>query len=97
MLLTDTPLSAGTFVAERLRASVEARRFEVHEQLVTVTASFGLACTEDIIGELTPEALIDAADRALFASKDAGRNCVHMCESGPIVRVSGGDSLIEGL
>ncbi len=95
VLLTDTPLSAGTFVAERLRASVENRRFEVHDQLVTVTASFGLACTENIVGEVTPEALIDAADRALFASKDAGRNCIHMCEGGQIVRVAGSGALIE--
>ena len=95
VLLTDTPLSAGTFVAERLRASVENRRFEVQDQLVTVTASFGLACTENIVGEVTPEALIDAADRALFASKDAGRNCVHMCEGGQIVRATGSSTLPE--
>ncbi len=95
VLLTDTPLSAGTFVAERLRASVENRRFEVHDELVTVTASFGLACTENIVGDVTPEALIHAADRALFASKDAGRNCVHICEGGQIVRVTGSGALIE--
>jgi diguanylate cyclase (GGDEF)-like protein len=95
VLLTDTPLSAGTFVAERLRASVENRRFDVHDELVTVTASFGLACTENIVGDVTPEALIHAADRALFASKDAGRNCVHICEGGQIVRVAGGGALIE--
>jgi len=95
VLLTDTPLSAGTFVAERLRASVENRRFEVHDQVVTVTASFGLACTENIVGNVTPEALIDAADRALFASKDAGRNCIHICEGGQIVRVTGSAGLIE--
>ena len=95
VLLTDTPLSAGTCVAERLRASVENRRFEVHDQVVTVTASFGLACTENIVGNVTPEALIDAADRALFASKDAGRNCIHICEGGQIVRVTGSAGLIE--
>ncbi len=95
VLLTDTPLSAGSFVAELLRASEENLRFEVHDQLVTVTASFGLACTENVVGDVTPEALIDAADRALFASKDAGRNCVHMCEGGQIVRVAGSGALIE--
>ncbi len=95
VLLTDTPLSAGTFVAERLRTSVENRRFDVHDELVTVTASFGLACTENIVGDVTPEALIHAADRALFGSKDAGRNCVHICEGGQIVRVAGGGALIE--
>ncbi len=95
VLLTDTPLSAGTFVAERLRASVENRRFEVYDQLVTVTASFGIACTENIVGEVTPEALIDAADRALFASKDAGRNCVHISEGGQIIRATGSGDVIK--
>lgn len=92
LLLTDTPLSAGTFVAERLRTSVENRRFEVHGKVVTVTTSFGLACTENIAGEVTPEAVIDAADRALFASKDAGRNCVHLCDGTEIIQVTGNES-----
>ncbi len=91
LLLTDTPLSSGVYVAERLRASVEAREFEVRGKSVTVTASFGLGCTENIIGEITPQSLIDAADRALFASKDAGRNCVHMCKGDKLTRVTASD------
>jgi diguanylate cyclase (GGDEF)-like protein len=78
LLLTNTTLEAGLFVAERLRSSIEGRNFEVHGEVVNLTASFGLTCTEDFEGERTPESLIRAADRALYASKDAGRNCVHI-------------------
>ena len=78
LLLTNTTLEAGLFVAERLRSSIEGRNFEVHGEVVNLTASFGLTCTEDFEGERTPENLIRAADRALYASKDAGRNSVHI-------------------
>jgi len=86
VLLIDTSLSAASFVAERLRSSVEASEFQVRKARIRVTASFGLACTENVGSELSPETLIHAADRALFASKDAGRNCIHLCNEGQIVR-----------
>ena len=87
ILLMDTPLAAAMFVGERLRTSVESRRFEADGKSATVTASLGLACTDNLPGELTPERLIEAADQALFASKDAGRNCIHMADDGCIVPV----------
>lgn len=91
VLLTDTGLKAGAFVAERLRASVETKRFETHGQPVTVTASFGLACSDEVNGPLTPETLVGAADRALYASKDAGRNCVHLLKRSETIAIPRGD------
>jgi diguanylate cyclase (GGDEF)-like protein len=88
VLLTDTALQPGSIVAERLRMSVESRQFEAHGKLVMVTASFGLACTENLPGPLDPESLINSADRALFASKAAGRNCVHLCDGSEILPVT---------
>jgi len=78
ILLTNTNLKAALFVAERLRSSIESRAFEAHGEVVNITASFGLACTDDFEGERTPENLMRAADKALYASKDAGRNCIHI-------------------
>jgi diguanylate cyclase (GGDEF)-like protein len=78
ILLTNTSLKAGLFVAERLRSSIESRHFEAHDDVVTITASFGIVCTEDFEAERTPENLMRAADKALYASKDAGRNCIHV-------------------
>jgi len=56
---------------------------------VSVTASFGVACSEEIGPVLTPEELIRAADVALYASKDAGRNCVHVYRNGELLLTTG--------
>lgn len=85
VLLTDTQLKAAAFVSERLRASFENHHFEAHGEDVVVTASFGVSCTRDLGDELTAENLLGAADRALYASKDAGRNCVHVSTESGIV------------
>jgi diguanylate cyclase (GGDEF)-like protein len=90
VLLTDTNMKAAIYVAERLRASAESRSFDSRSGSVTVTASFGMACTDDMTGELTPEALINAADVALYASKDNGRNCVHLNRNGELIRCESG-------
>jgi diguanylate cyclase (GGDEF)-like protein len=82
ILLTDTPTAAALQVTERLRVAVEAQSFELRGRRISVTASFGVACSEDLGGELTPEAMFSAADRALYASKDAGRNCIHVSRGG---------------
>ena len=78
VMLIDTNHQAAVHVAERLRMAVEARRFEAHGEIIGVTASLGFACTQDLGDQLTPEAIIEAADRALYAAKDAGRNCTFM-------------------
>ncbi len=89
ILLTDTNLKAAEFVSERLRASIESRLYEARNDVVRVTGSFGVACTEDLECELTPGSLIQAADRALYASKEAGRNCVHLFRRGQLVQLPG--------
>ena len=89
ILLTDTNLKAAEYVSERLRASIESRLYEARTEVVRVTASFGVSCTEDLECELTPGSLIQAADRALYASKEAGRNCVHLFRRGELVQIPG--------
>jgi diguanylate cyclase (GGDEF)-like protein len=89
ILLTDTNLRSAMYVSERLRSSTESRHFEARTEVVSVTASFGVACTEDLGAELTPEELIRAADAALYASKDAGRNCVHLFRNGELLLTTG--------
>jgi diguanylate cyclase (GGDEF)-like protein len=89
ILLTDTNLRSAVHVSERLRMSAEGRHFEARSEIVSVTASFGVACSEEIGPELTPEELIRAADVALYASKDAGRNCVHVYRNGELHLTTG--------
>jgi diguanylate cyclase (GGDEF)-like protein len=62
-------------IAERLRASVEGTVVEYFDgrKLGSVTISIGAA---ELQAGATPEAFIEAADRALYRAKDAGRNRV---------------------
>jgi diguanylate cyclase (GGDEF)-like protein len=91
LLLTDTQLEGATGLCERLCAAVEQRMFVVRDEQVTVTASFGVTTTEELDGELTPEALLGAADAALYASKQGGRNCIHAKTREGFVRIGNGD------
>ncbi|WP_196801295.1 GGDEF domain-containing protein [Bordetella sp. FB-8] len=59
--------------AEALREAVQRLRFSVQGQSVGITVSIGVAARE---GLDTPQALIGAADAALYAAKRAGRNRV---------------------
>lgn len=61
-------------IAEKLRMTIAEFPFEHHGQTVRVTISQGIA--EFPAHGTTPEALIAAADRALYAAKAAGRNNV---------------------
>lgn len=70
--------------AEQWRALLAAEPLRVGADAIACTASFGVAA-------LTPEtrdpaALVAAADRALYAAKDAGRNQVVRCSLGTVVR-----------
>lgn len=59
-------------VAERIRQSIEAMKIDIGGQVVSVTASFGIASAEE--GFETREAMVAKADRALYAAKETGRN-----------------------
>ncbi|MHC4106826.1 MAG: sensor domain-containing diguanylate cyclase [Planctomycetota bacterium] len=72
-------------MAESLRKALEARPMDlragnVGTDSVAVTASFGVAVLEPAVVEVlaSPHRLIQAADGALYAAKQAGRNCVRV-------------------
>ena len=75
VVLPDTALDTALAVAERLRAGVAEARIALPEpeQEIAVTVSIGLA--EARPGS-TAAALLDEADRQLYAAKNGGRNCV---------------------
>jgi diguanylate cyclase (GGDEF)-like protein len=80
ILLPNTALAGAMHVAEQLRAGIEA--LALHHPSVPsgrITASFGVASTVPRDGELS-EALLEAADRALYRAKSEGRNRV--CAAG---------------
>ena len=68
MLLTNTNEDEAARVAEKLRAGIE-------ELALGVTTSCGVAATIPLDVEAW-STLHAEADRALYAAKNAGRNCV---------------------
>ncbi len=78
-----TPLSdaAGTVrVAERIRAGIEATKFDTAAGELRLTMSFGVSSRDDGHTRDT-EALLQAADAALYRAKAAGRNRVELATS----------------
>lgn len=74
LLLPQTNREAALEVAERLRSRVEALRFETDRGVLQVTISLGVAMSRPELASLA--VLIDRADQAMYAAKQAGRNRV---------------------
>ena len=72
LLLPEMALADGIRFAERLRADVEAARFEFDGMTIPVTISGGVAgASSDMPG---PDRFVAAADELLYAAKRNGRN-----------------------
>lgn len=70
IILKDSSLQQAAEVAEKLRQAI------ARECSDGVTASFGVAQLDQGNADASPEALLGRADAALYAAKQAGRNCV---------------------
>jgi len=79
VVLPQTPLDGAARLAERMRAGIEALRIPRvdGEGEIRVTASFGVASAS---GGMEEEALIAAADAALYCAKRGGKNRVELAE-----------------
>ncbi len=71
VLLPQTTIEEGEFIAERIRHRIESTRFP-HRQ---VTVSIGIAVLSPEVNSVA--SLIHAADTALFEAKRSGKNNVH--------------------
>jgi diguanylate cyclase (GGDEF)-like protein len=63
-------------LAERARQALAAEPVRVGDVSIDLTLSVGAAL--GTTGQRTPDALVHAADQALYEAKDAGRNCVRI-------------------
>jgi diguanylate cyclase (GGDEF)-like protein len=68
--------AAARVVGEQLRAAVERLQFEWEGQVLRLTVSVGVAAR--INADEAPASTVDRADKALYAAKRGGRNCVQV-------------------
>ncbi|MEO1820543.1 diguanylate cyclase [Pseudomonas sp.] len=74
VLLPGTTLDGAAQFAERLRSSIERQQLDYQGSPLTFTISLGVATlTDNMAGYLT---LLERADKALYQSKEGGRNQV---------------------
>jgi two-component system cell cycle response regulator len=75
IVMPETAMAVATRIAERVRSTVEAAKFPIEggARSIGVTTSVGLA---ERGADANPDALLRRADKALYASKSAGRNRV---------------------
>jgi diguanylate cyclase (GGDEF)-like protein len=76
ILLSETNEASAVILAERLRETVSETSFETEKGIVKVTISIGVASIDIDCTNL--EDLFRHSDQALYAAKNAGRNCVRI-------------------
>lgn len=74
MVLRDSSLPEGLALAEDLRQSLERQQLAFDNKPLRLTASFGVACAS--LDHMDIDALMGAADEALYKAKHNGRNRV---------------------
>jgi diguanylate cyclase (GGDEF)-like protein len=77
MILPRTSMVDGYNQAERIRQQIADYRFTADDQVLSVTASFGIASFPES-GAEDAESLIRLADRALYRAKRTGKNRVEL-------------------
>ena len=82
LILRETDLEGANIMAERVREEIESLHLRNKSQLVSVTASFGVVSSTLCMNpcDLSSKWMIESADRALYASKEGGRNRVSTAE-----------------
>lgn len=73
MLLPDTDAATAEIIAERIRKGIEIMAIEYEGQKMSITLSLGVA-QYDPNRDLTGKSVIDRADKAMYLSKQSGRN-----------------------
>jgi len=82
VLLPNTEIHGALYVAENIRKQVEEISFHVNTTRVPVTISIGVAC-EVPLNKKEMNRLLSIADKALYRSKEEGRNRVSVFGESP--------------
>ncbi|KQQ13380.1 diguanylate cyclase [Methylobacterium sp. Leaf123] len=81
VLLRETDVQGAAIFADRIRQTVAGTVFEPDGQCLRATISIGMAGAEVTDDDI--DRTIERADRALYAAKSAGRNCVRTFDGRP--------------
>lgn len=79
VLLPDTDIQLAAKIAERIRQAVEAAVVNYESKQLSVTVSLGAAQFDPDLDH-SAKSVIDRADRALYQSKEQGRNRVSLAK-----------------
>ena len=75
IILVETECKIAHMVAERIRLQIESHVFQAPEGYnIRLTCSIGFACCPD--DSLSKYELLEMADKAMYAGKSSGKNCV---------------------
>lgn len=92
IILPGADRRAAAAMAEAVRRRIDGTPFDLSSvvdtpETLVASASFGVAVFEPEVSALldTPHRLVQAADKALYAAKQAGRNCVRVFSAKPHV------------
>ena len=78
VILTETDSSAAAQMADEIRQALQAETIRFEQKVLKITGSIGVAGTDRSRIFTQPTQLSGAADRAVYAAKSAGRNCVRL-------------------
>lgn len=81
VLLPGADLDEAAGIAERIRQVIADLEVQYKQEIVRVTVSLGVAQWD---GVQYLDELVHAADKALYAAKHSGRNCVRLADNGAI-------------
>jgi diguanylate cyclase len=73
--LPETEPQGALLTAERIRADIEALEISYEGHMIKVTASIGITGT-DCVGDENLDCFLKSADRALYAARAEGHDCV---------------------
>ena len=76
VVLPESNQEEARAAAERFRSAVAAHKFVAGYQRIGITISIGVFVPETVTRTVTVQNVMDATDKALYAAKNAGRNCV---------------------